>query len=247
MDGIELRNVEKSYAVKGRQLHVLSGLSLSVPAGQTTVLVGKSGCGKTTLLRLVAGLEACDRGEILLPPRLKTAMVFQEPRLMPWLNVTRNAAFGLPRGAASKSDVREMIRVVGLEGFEKALPRQLSGGMQQRVALARALMVHPMMLLMDEPFAALDYFTRADMQREIIHLRRQMGVGILFVTHSLEEAIVLGDSIQIMSGGKITQNFSVPRTATGEVQSDCLDDLKRELMNRLEEEIRVDPGFHNII
>jgi len=100
---------------------------------------------------------------------------------------------------------------------------------------------------MDEPFAALDYFTRADMQREIIHLRRQMGVGILFVTHSLEEAIVLGDSIQIMSGGKITQNFSVPRTATGEVQSDCLDDLKRELMNRLEEEIRVDPRFHNII
>ena len=167
MAGIEYVNVCKNYDVSGRSIEVLRGVNMCVPQGAITVILGKSGCGKTTLLRLTGGLEKPDSGEIRFDMANRPAFVFQEPRLMPWLNVWDNAAFGLKRADIDADDLRRIIRTVGLSGFERAYPLQLSGGMQQRVALARALAYHPSFIMMDEPFAALDYFTREQMQQEL--------------------------------------------------------------------------------
>ena len=159
---IALENVCKAFPLNGGKLEVLRGISAEIPLGGITAIVGRSGCGKTTLLRLLAGLDVPDSGHILLPEACRVATVFQEARLMPWLNCRQNVAFGLgfreKRARARRLD--QLIAMVGLAGFEKAYPAQLSGGMQQRCALARALAVEPELILLDEPFAALDYFTR---------------------------------------------------------------------------------------
>lgn len=143
MAGIELRNVQKSYEVDGRTLSVLKGIDLQLQENTITVIVGRSGCGKTTLLRLLGGLEKPDAGEIQFHTEHKTAFVFQESRLMPWLNVWDNVRFGLKSKADDTAFIHKTIDTVGLKGFEKAYPNQLSGGMQQRVAIARALAYEP--------------------------------------------------------------------------------------------------------
>ena len=162
MAGIEIVDLKKSYWVEKKELPVLTGINLTVPERQITVILGRSGCGKTTLLRLAGGLERPDSGQILCGDSHRMAFVFQEPRLMPWLTVERNISFGLRKQEKKENAgrIREIIRTVGLEGFEKAYPSQLSGGMKQRAALARALAYRPSFIMMDEPFAALDYFTR---------------------------------------------------------------------------------------
>lgn len=143
MAGIELIDIHKTYRVDNREIPVLNGINLSLPAGRITVILGQSGCGKTTLLRLTGGLETTDSGEIRWESAHKTAFVFQEPRLMPWLTVWENVVFGLSKKETDPGKIEAVIRTVGLSGFEKAYPAQLSGGMQQRAAIARALAYEP--------------------------------------------------------------------------------------------------------
>ena len=209
MAGIELKNVQKAYTVENQKIHVLNGINLQIPEKKTTVILGKSGCGKTTLLRLVGGLEQADAGEIVFDVPHKTGFVFQESRLMPWLNVWENVKFGLKKDEYDKQMIQHTIDMVGLSGFEKAYPNQLSGGMKHRVAIARALAYQPSFILMDEPFAALDYFTRSQMQKEVIRLQRDCGVSILFVTHSIDEALLLGDKIVVIENGKIKSEILI--------------------------------------
>lgn len=209
MGGIELKNVQKSYEVDGRLHPVLRGIDLQLQENTITVILGRSGCGKTTLLRLVGGLEKPDVGEIEFRTEHKTAFVFQESRLMPWLNVWDNVRFGLKNKDDDKAFIHKTIDMVGLKGFEKAYPNQLSGGMQQRVAIARALAYKPSFIMMDEPFAALDYFTRSQMQRELKHLQQKRGASILFVTHSIDEALLLGDKIVMIENGQIKSELMI--------------------------------------
>lgn len=208
MSGIKLIDIHKQYLVEDKNLQVLNGINLEIPENEITVILGQSGCGKTTLLRVVGELESYQSGHILKESS-KLAFVFQEPRLMPWLNVTQNIIFGMQKTAVSNQDVKLIINFIGLTGFEKAYPHQLSGGMQQRVSIARALMCNPSFILMDEPFAALDYFTREQMQKELINVQNQNSCGILFVTHSIDEALLVAHKIVILEKGKVKTNYFI--------------------------------------
>lgn len=207
--GAEIHGLHKTYRVAGRTVPVLAGLDL-VQRDGITVVVGPSGCGKTTLLRLVAGMERPDAGTVRVRGTGRTGMVFQEPRLMPWLTAAQNVALGQRRG---RCDTTALLGLTGLAGFEDALPHQLSGGMQHRVALARALANGPSLILMDEPFAALDEQTREGMQDHLLEVRRRTGMNVLFVTHSLDEALYLGDRVVVLRGGRVAADHTVPRTA----------------------------------
>lgn len=209
MAGIRLKNIQKTFTVEDRVINVLDGIHLHIPERSITVILGRSGCGKTTLLRLVGGLEDADAGEITFDVEHKTAFVFQESRLMPWLNVWENVKFGLKKPECEKNMIQGVIDTVGLKGFEKAYPNQLSGGMRQRVAIARALAYRPSFIMMDEPFAALDYFTREQMQKELMQLQHNQGASILFVTHSIDEALLLGHKIVVIENGRIKSEFIV--------------------------------------
>lgn len=206
--GVEIRGLSKSYALPDRTVRVLDDLDLEQRPGITAIL-GASGCGKTTLLRLVAGLEQPDAGTIDTHGA-RIGVVFQEPRLMPWLTTVQNIRFGLGR----KLDTSRLVEMTGLTGFERALPHQLSGGMQHRVALARALADEPTLVLMDEPFAALDQITREAMQDELLRLQRVQGTNVLFVTHSIAEALYLGDSVVVLEDGRISADHDIAHGAT---------------------------------
>lgn len=236
MGGIELRNVQKSYEVNERRLSVLQGINLQLPENTITVILGRSGCGKTTLLRLVGGLEEPDAGEVIFHTEHKTAFVFQESRLMPWLNVWDNVRFGLKKKADDSVFVQNIINMVGLKGFEKAYPAQLSGGMRQRVAIARAFAYEPSFIMMDEPFAALDYFTRTQMQKELKRLQEERGASILFVTHSIDEALLLGDKIVMIENGCIKSEMAIEADGS---ERNLLDaefiERKRKIQNDLGE------------
>ena len=204
----------KSFWLHGKAHKVLENVRLCADTQELTVILGRSGCGKTTLLRILCGLESADCGTLHLPKRERLRVVFQESRLMPWLTTEENICFGVEKSQRSPQKTAEMMRLVGLEGFEAAYPAQLSGGMQHRAALARALMCQPEMLLLDEPFAALDYFTRSTMQKEFYRIHRTTGMGGIFVTHNIDEAVLLGDRICIMTNGGITQCFRQPPSET---------------------------------
>lgn len=235
MAGIELRGIQKAYAVEGREINVLNGINLQIPERSITVILGRSGCGKTTLLRLVGGLEDVDAGEIEFDVSHKTAFVFQEARLMPWLNVWDNVKFGLKRQECDKEMIQNIIDTVGLKGFEGAYPNQLSGGMRQRAAIARALAYKPSFIMMDEPFAALDYFTRNQLQKELIHLQRSRNVSILFVTHSIDEALLLGHKIIIIENSQVKSEFLIE---TNSEERNLLDnefiELKRSIIEHFD-------------
>ena len=205
---LALRNVHKTYPVEGQPLPVLSDISLTIAPGEFVSIVGTSGCGKSTLLRLVIGLEDDYQGEILLDGQrvvgtsLDRGIVFQEHRLFPWLTVEQNIGLGLLNAplpeAEKRASVQRHIALVGLEGFEKAHPHQLSGGMSQRVAIARALVNRPEILLLDEPFGALDAMTRAHLQQELHRIWQAEGITMILVTHDVEEAVFLGDKVVVM-------------------------------------------------
>jgi iron(III) transport system ATP-binding protein len=196
---------------------VLRGVDLWVPAGALVALLGPSGCGKTTLLRCVAGLERPDSGEVLVggrvlsgpgrlvaPERRRVGMVFQDYALFPHLTVAENVGFGVKRGHRS-TRIAELLRLVGLEGYDRRYPHELSGGQQQRVALARALAPRPSIVLLDEPWSNIDPLLRSTMRAELAHILRAIDVTVLFVTHDREEAFSLADRIALMREGKVIQ------------------------------------------
>jgi NitT/TauT family transport system ATP-binding protein len=223
---ISIANVDVTYGVGGAEpVKAVSGISLEIPDGAFVSLVGPSGCGKSTLLKVVADLMAPTRGAVTVggsPPRNlrhagRIGLVFQQASLMPWLKVADNIALlrrlVTGRGGARGADtsIEDLIRTVGLAGFETKYPHQLSGGMQQRVALARALALDPAVLLMDEPFAALDEITRDRMAFELMRLWNHYRKTVLFVTHSLAEAVFLSDRVVLMSArpGRIHRVFEI--------------------------------------
>jgi ABC-type nitrate/sulfonate/bicarbonate transport system ATPase subunit len=200
----------------------LSDIDFEVRDNEFVTVIGPSGCGKTTLLRIIAGLIPYQQGEVSIDSRPVTgpgperAVVFQNFALMPWADVLGNVTFGLEvRGASkgqSEATARELIKLVGLEGFERRLPKELSGGMQQRVGLARALAVNPQILLMDEPFGALDEQTRRLLQEQLLQLWERERKTVVFITHSMEEAVMLGDRVMLMTPrpGKVKEMIEVP-------------------------------------
>jgi len=218
---IRLRGVHKRFEVKGRPIEALSGIDLDIASGEFFCIVGPSGCGKTTLLRILAGLETQSGGHIEVARddgsagRPLNAMVFQEQSIFPWMNVRDNVAFGLKARGMSRQARYEIaepyIRKVGLGGFKDALPHQLSGGMKQRVSIARAFANDPEILLMDEPFAALDEQTKLILQAELLRIWEETRKTVLYVTHSIDEAIVLGDRILVMSArpGRVKEIIEV--------------------------------------
>ena len=205
---LHIGHLSKQFEVQGAPLPVLQDITLTVDPGEFVSIVGSSGCGKSTLLRLIVGLEDDYQGEVLqggqriVGTDLNRGIVFQEHRLFPWLTVTQNIALGLlnadlPEGEKEQS-VREHIELVGLTGFETAYPHQLSGGMSQRVAIARALVNRPEVLLLDEPFGALDALTRAHLQKELYRIWQAEGITMILVTHDVEEAVYLGQKVVVM-------------------------------------------------
>jgi sulfonate transport system ATP-binding protein len=200
---LQLQGIAKRYG----DTHVLAGVDIEIDEGEIVALVGPSGCGKSTLLRLISGLDTDYAGEVRVGDRVvrgpdpAVGVVFQEPRLFPWLTLTDNVAFGLgDRGTPRARDlVRETLDVVGLAGFADALPKQLSGGMAQRAALARALVTEPQLLLLDEPFNALDAFTRMRLQDHLLAAWRRYRPTLLLVTHDLDEAVYLADRVILLS------------------------------------------------
>jgi len=206
---LEMRAVTKRYSVDGSPLVALDDVSLVVAPGEFLAIVGASGCGKSTILRLFAGLDANHDGTVLhdgepiVGPSLQRGLVFQEPRLFPWLTVERNVLAALRNSrldkAARRAAVRDHIALVGLQGFERAYPHQLSGGMAQRVAIARGLVNRPDVLLLDEPLGALDALTRAHLQDELQRIWLRERTTMVLVTHDVDEAIYLADRVVVMS------------------------------------------------
>ncbi|BBH68146.1 ABC transporter [Actinoplanes sp. OR16] len=204
---LQITGAGKEFTASGRRHAVLSGVDLGVAAGEVVALLGPSGCGKSTLLRLAGGLDTPTSGEVLVdgsPVRSfepRCAVVFQEPRLLPWRTVERNVAYGLPRGVTgenARAEVAHWLSVVGLTDFARHRPRQVSGGMAQRAALARALARRPGVLLLDEPFAALDALTRLRMQDLLLAVQREAGTTVVLVTHDVDEALYLADRIVLL-------------------------------------------------
>jgi ABC-type nitrate/sulfonate/bicarbonate transport system ATPase subunit len=218
---IDIKGVRRVFSDPvGNEIVALDRVNLAIRPGELVSLVGPSGCGKSTLLRLITGLDRPDDGEIRLDgvpiegPHYERGLVFQDPTLFPWLNIHDNVASSLVARQIyreKKQEVGEYINLVGLNGFEKAYPHQLSGGMAQRAALARALINHPKVLLLDEPLGALDAFTRMQMQDELVRIWEERGTTMLLVTHDVDEAIYLSDRVVIMSPrpGKIQQIINV--------------------------------------
>ena len=206
---ITAKNVRKEFLdPNGNQVIALEKVDVDIKPGEFICLIGPSGCGKSTFLRLVAGLIQPTEGNLYLDgeeikkPSYERGLVFQDPKLFPWLNIYENIAFGLKKRnifKENKNDVKEFIKLVKLEGFEKALPHHLSGGVAQRAGLARALVNHPKVLLLDEPFGALDAFTRMNMQDELLRIWKERGTTMIMVTHDVDEAVYLSDRIFVMT------------------------------------------------
>jgi sulfonate transport system ATP-binding protein len=242
---LQIGAVSKQFRVNGTPLNVLDSVDLSVAPGEFLTIVGASGCGKSTLLRLIAGLDTGFQGEIILDgervtrPSLDRGLVFQEPRLFPWLTVAQNIALGLLNAGLSKAArnraVSEHIALVGLTGFQDAYPHQLSGGMAQRVAIARGLVNRPGVLLLDEPFGALDALTRARLQDELQRIWAAEGITMLLVTHDVEEAVYLGDRVVVMAPrpGRIAATFDVLQPRPRDRSSPVLARLRDRVMAAL--------------
>ncbi len=256
---IELKHLFKSFGGNGGDTLVLEDVSLSLAAGEFLTIVGASGCGKSTLLRIIAGLETADSGAVLVGgqpirgPGVDRAMVFQDYSLFPWLTVKQNILFSrrlaanshdnlaLERGAEDARALK-LVSHVGLAAAQEAYPSQLSGGMRQRVAIARALMSKPSIILMDEPFGALDAQTREVMQDLVLSVVEEEGTTIVFVTHDVEEALYLGSRVVLMSPhpGRIDTVYDVPlpkeRNVLMRLDPKFLS-LKRSVMERIRETV----------
>ncbi len=243
---LAIRKLCKSFAVSAGKLQVLEDINITIHRGELVCILGPSGCGKTTLLNIIAGFEKPDRGEIRAPfaeeedslkPRY--LMVFQEPSLFPWLNVADNVGYGLnlrkmPREQYQQK-IDEYLQLVKLSQFKESLVHQLSGGMKQRVVLARALVMEPELLLMDEPFAALDIQTRKEMYELLLEIRRQTSKTILLISHNIEEALLLSDRILVMAPnpGRIKREFRVGPDYPRQLNDPEIKEVRREIINEL--------------
>jgi NitT/TauT family transport system ATP-binding protein len=249
---IRLAGVSRTFTGRSGTVEALRGIDLDVAEGEFVAIVGRSGCGKSTLLRLIAGLLPATEGQITVAgarvtkTRRDIAMLFQRPALLPWRSVLDNVLlpaeiFGWRR-ATHRARALELLEMVGLGGFEKRLPHELSGGMQQRVSLCRSLIVNPRVMLMDEPFSALDALTREELSVELQRIHMENSATIVFVTHSIDEAVLLADRVVVLSPrpGRIRKvvNIDIPRprslgrNAHLEEVARCSADLHELLMER---------------
>ena len=245
MDAVTLKHVDKSYTSystevvltgqtrESRTRQVLKDLSLSFPVGQLTVIVGRSGCGKSTLLKLLAGKEQPDVGEIAMPEGWHSAMLSPEPYVISWTNVQRNVAMACGVGKTPEEryeKARDFVRLVGLEDYADLTPVELSTGMKQRLGLARVLAGQAELLLMDEPFASLDFLTREELQTQLLGIQQKMPRTIILVTHQLDEAVLLGQKIIVMHSDSTVREFDLsgepyPR----DLSAPRMQQLKREI------------------
>lgn len=242
---LSLHNVGKIYKSKGGKIEALRGARMEVAKGEFVCLLGASGCGKSTLLRIVAGFETATSGEVLMwgmpisGPDPSRGMVFQDYGLFPWLTVRQNIGFGpasCGRPAREiKGTVDHFMNLVGLGRFAEVYPHQLSGGMKQRVAIARVLANEAEVVLMDEPFGALDALTRERLQDELLELWQRTRLTVLFVTHAIEEAIVLSDRVIVMSPGpgRIDTDLNIDLQRPRDVSAPDFNDLRRDLAAKL--------------
>ncbi|MBE9164558.1 MULTISPECIES: ABC transporter ATP-binding protein [unclassified Microcoleus] len=245
---LSVQNLQKQYKTRQGYLTAFDGIDLQVHSGEVVCLLGASGCGKSSLLATIAGLQTADRGEIYLhgiPVRKshpQVGVVFQDPCLLPWLTVAQNIAFGLrlkQMRSLTKPELRSRIAVaiaqVGLQGFERSYPHQLSGGMAQRVALARTLARRPQLLLLDEPFSALDAITRLDMQALLLQIITQQQTTVLMVTHDIDEALLLGDRVVLMARhpGRIYQTWDITQPKPRFQQAHTLTETRFTILEAL--------------
>jgi len=254
MNGVAVRveNLTKTFPGTQGPVRALDNLSLWVNEGEFLCIVGPSGCGKTTLLRIMAGLENQDSGTVIIKRRKNhhplTAMVFQGDSILPWMTVEKNVGYGLAMQGVPKEireeKVRELLRMTGLYDFRKSYPHQLSGGMRQRVNVARAFAADPEILLMDEPFGLLDEQNRQILQRELMQIWEMSGKTTLFITHSVDEALLLGDRLLIMTAhpGRVKRIIDVdlprPREMISLRGNPRFIDLYREVWSLLSEEVQ---------
>ncbi len=242
---LTIERLSKTYA-DGTE--ALSDVSLTMQAGEIVAIVGGSGCGKTTLLRLIAGLDQASAGRILVDDALINApheavgIVFQEPRLLPWLTVADNAGFGLTRlpGAERSARVQDALARVGLADYANRWPRELSGGQQQRVAIARAFVTRPKALLLDEPFSALDAFTRASLHEHLLTLWAQHRPTVVLVTHDVEEAVTLADRVIVMRPrpGRIFHETAISMARPRDRLSPAFESAKRRVLADLDQSLK---------
>jgi sulfonate transport system ATP-binding protein len=252
--GYTLKNVSKYYNIGDSRHTVLNDVSLDIDSNDITVILGASGCGKTTLLRVIAGLEDVSHGEIKFKKdnnerKPKVGFVFQESRLMYWLNVSENISFHSdksnfnshgfisklikPKGKLRNVDVDKYLDIMNLQKFKNSYPNELSGGMAQRVSIARALSFDPDILLMDEPFSSLDYFTRIDMQNEVIRIHESTNKGVIFVTHDIDEALKIGKKIVVFSKDKKLIEFNIGKGYDRDLTSEHFIVLKKDILSLL--------------
>lgn len=249
-----IKDISKTYDINGEEHIVLKNLSLEINTEDITVILGKSGCGKTTLLRIIGNLESASSGNVSFiknekETRPKVGIVFQESRLMPWLDVSENIAFNgdekngilhkikrrfkLEDNNESRENIERYLRLMKLEKFRNSYPYELSGGMAQRVSIARALYFDPDILLMDEPFSALDYFTRLDMQNEIIKIHNYTNKGIIFVTHDINEAMRIADKIIVFTKDYEIKEFKMDKDMKKDIGNELYIRMEKEILNTL--------------
>jgi NitT/TauT family transport system ATP-binding protein len=242
---LDIAGVNKRFSVPGGEIEALRGATLSIAPGEFICLIGASGCGKSTLLRIIGGFETASDGAVLMAgkpiagPGPDRGMVFQDYGLFPWLTVRQNIGFGLAARGLPRKQVREIaeqfVQMVGLARFADAFPHQLSGGMKQRVSIARVLANDARVVLMDEPFGALDAMTRERLQQELLELWERTGLTVIFVTHAIEEAILLADRVVVMSPGpgRIVEDHRIALPRPRDVAAADFNALRRELSAKL--------------
>jgi NitT/TauT family transport system ATP-binding protein/sulfonate transport system ATP-binding protein len=242
---LTIHGVTKRFAVGDDEVEALAPVDLAIPRGEFVCMIGASGCGKSTLLRIIAGFEEPTTGEVAIDgkpvtgPGSDRGMVFQDYALFPWMTVRQNISFGPRQRHLAREEIDrttdEFVRMVGLERFADRYPNQLSGGMKQRVAIARVLANNANILLMDEPFGALDALTREQLQNELLQIWKRTGVTTIFVTHSVEEAVLLADRVLVMSAGpgRIDSDFRIELPRPRDVSSPEFNALRRDVARRL--------------
>ena len=244
-ENLTIHGVTKRFTVGDDEVEALAPVDLAIPKGEFVCMIGASGCGKSTLLRIIAGFEEPTTGEVAIDgkpvtgPGSDRGMVFQDYALFPWMTVRQNISFGPRQRHLAREEIDrttdEFVRMVGLERFADRYPNQLSGGMKQRVAIARVLANNANILLMDEPFGALDALTREQLQNELLQIWNRTGVTTIFVTHSVEEAVLLADRVLVMSAGpgKIDSDFRIDLPRPRDVSSPEFNALRRDVARRL--------------